>query len=598
MKRKYKRRLVALTMTGAVGLGVGLTYMASLPVQVHADDVPQSVDVKKATAGDKDFSYSYGYRTKADSGLGAHFVDRIKDTAGNDLFCVQWSKNAPSDTRIAAKVQAEPAVTWLVNNYYKGASKRFATLGKGDEGDYWLYQSVIHWITEPNDTDTANGYNIQHYMNNPAIVAPAVKAKLQALYDEANKQAKAGTTEEVLNTHAMSFDPTKLAMNSSDLSGDSYHKNFTFKSTNMKNVKIWLDGQPTGTKISGSGVDLNNVRNNAKINVNMPYKDVTTAAKTFHVKAKGDWNKQMRVAYIYGDTKNTNQNIAKQVVKATTVPLNVTANMDVTVSPALGQITFTKKGSANNNRQILAGTKFKLTGGSVVQEATADQNGKVDFKSLPLGLTYKIDEVAQPNKYYTTDLSKYSTTVTALSGSNPSLTATAWGGTLVNTATHHDFSITKLNANSGKVAGAQFVLVQVNKGAGLKVASPAEAKAKAMYQSGEYIVAGNNNGKPVIATGDSNGVAKFKLVATDPSKFDYYAVEVKAPSGYQLALAPTKLSVDNQGANELQATVKDDVKPTLPETGSREEMYYLMGAGGLLMVAFGGAVHKLKEVKD
>lgn len=585
MKLRNRLRIVTLTIAGIIGLGVGITYMSSVPLVVNADDVPQSVDVKKEAASDKSFTYSFGYRTVVSSGIGVHFVDGIRDTDGNYLFCVQWSKAAPSNTRIAAKVQAQPAVTWLINNYYKGTSKRYQSLGS-NEGDYWLYQAVIHWITEPNDTDSGNGYNIQHYFDTPGLNA-GVEKKIKALKAEAEKQAKAGTTEEVLNTHAMSFDPTNLALNGSDLVGENYQKSFTFKSSNMKNVKIWLDGQPSGTKISGNGVDLNNVDNGTKINLQMPYKDVTTSSKTFHVKAKGDWNKKLKVAYIYGDSKNVNQNIAKQVTKATTVPLDVTANMDVTVSPATGKITFTKKGGANNNSQILVGTKFQLTANGVDKTATADSSGNVTFDALPLGQDYTIKEIAQPNKYYDGDLSSYTTKVTALNGSNPSTSAKAFGGTLINKPTHHDISVKKLNAQTKTIAGAQFVVVQVNKGAGLKISSAADAKAKAMYSDGTYIVAGDNKGKPAIVTSDQSGNANFKLVATNTSKYDYYAVEVKAPDGYQLALDSYKLNVSDTGANGQSFDVKDDLKPSMPKTGSKESLYYLVGT--ILVIGATGA---------
>lgn len=574
MKRRNKLRLVTLTVAGAIGLGVGLTYMGHASVVASADNVPQTVDVKKTPEKDKSFSYSFGHRTAQDSGLGVHFVDGIKDTDGNYLFCVQWSKGAPSNVRIAAKVQAAPAVTWLVNNYYKGAGKRFETLGKGEEGDYWLYQSVIHWLTEPENKDGLGNYNIQHFFGKAGLDA-GVEKKLKALKAEAERQAKAGTTDEVLNTHAMSFAPTKLSLSGSDLKNDNYSKSFTFKSTSMKNVKVWLDGQPAGTKLSGG--DLNNVGNNAEINLTMPYKEAAKAQKTFHVKAKGDWDKQMKVAYIYGDSKNVNQDIAKQVVKATTVPLDVTANMDVSVSPATGKITFTKKGGANNNSQILVGTKFKLTANGVEKTATADSSGNVTFDALPLGQDYTIKEISQPNKYYDGDLSSYTTKVTALNGSNPSTSAKAFGGTLINKPTHHDISVKKLNAQTKTVAGAQFVVVQVNKGAGLKISSAADAKAKAMYSDGTYIVAGDNKGKPAIVTSDQSGNANFKLVATNTSKYDYYAVEVKAPDGYQLALDSYKLNVTDTGANGQSFDVKDDLKPSMPKTGSKESLYYLVG---------------------
>ncbi|MBS0936363.1 SpaA isopeptide-forming pilin-related protein [Lactiplantibacillus plantarum] len=593
MKRRNKLRLVTLTVASAIGLGVGLTYMGKVSLVASADDVPQTVDVKNTPTQDKDFSYSFGYRTAGSSGKGVHFVDGIKDTDGNYLFCVQWSKGAPSNVRIAAKVQATPAVTWLVNNYYKGASKRFETLGKGEEGDYWLYQSVIHWLTEPEDKDGLGNYNIQHFFGKTGLDAE-VEKKLKALKEEAERQAKSGTTDEVLNTHAMSFSPTKLELSGSDLSNGNYSKSFTFKSTSMKNVKVWLDGQTAGTKLSGG--DLNNVANNTEINLTMPYKDVATEQKTFHVKAKGDWNKQIKVAYIYGDSENVNQNVAKQVTKATTVPLDVTANMDVTVSPATGKITFTKKGGANNNSQILAGTKFQLTANGVDKTATADSSGNVIFDALPLGQDYTIKEIVQPNKYYDGDLSSYTTKVTALNGSNPSTSAEAFGGTLINKPTHHDINVKKLNAQTKTVAGAEFVVVQVDKGAGLKVSSATDAKAKAMYSDGTYIVAGNNNGKPAIVTSDESGNANFKLVATNTSKYDYYAVEVKAPAGYQLALDSYKLNVSDTGANGQSFNVKDDLKPKMPETGSQESLYYFVGTV-LVIGAAGAYVMRKKMLK-
>lgn len=580
IKRKNKRRSIALALMGMVGLGVGFNFFGK-PLTAHADNVPQSVDVKKASSRDVNYTYSEGYRTTEASGIGAHFVDTIKDTDGNYLFCVQWSKNAPSNTRIAAKVQAQPAVTWLLNDYEKG-SKRYQSLGKGDEGDYWLYQAVIHWITQPNDDDSANGYNIQHYINNSSVVAPSVKTKLEALRKKALKQASEGTTDEVLNTHAMSFDPDSLKLDGSNLTGDTYSKIFTFKSTSMSNVKIWLDGQPTGTTLSGSGVDMNNVKNAAKITVKMPYKNVTTASKTFHVKAKGDWDKKMKVAYIYGDTDNTNQNIAKQVVKATTVPLDITANMDVTVAPALGKITFVKKGSANKNGQILPGTKFSITGTRFSKTFAADSNGKVEMTDLPLGIDYEIKETSQPNKFYTGDLSSYTTKVTALNGSHPSRTATAFGGTLINSQTHVDAELFKKDVNSKVIAGAKFIIIQVNKGAGLKVSSLAQAKTMAMHKSGDEIVAGDNGGNPLIITSGSNGKAVFDLVAFNSDKYDYYAVEVGAPSKYGLAPESTKLSLDPTGANTQDFSIKDDVKTAIPATGSHEIAYYEIAIGVVL----------------
>lgn len=575
LKGKNKRRLITVVSTGIMGLGVGIALMQSVPV--YADDVPESIDVQKRPDSSKDYTYSEGSRTTASSGDGVHFINTIKDTNNQSLFCVQWSKAAPSNTRIAAKVQAQPAVTWLVNNYAKGSGKRFETLGKGDEGDYWLYQAVIHWITEPNDVDGPDGYNIQHYFGKAGL-ASSVESKLKALHDEALKQAKEGTTEEVLNSHAMAFDPNSLNLGSGDLKGDQYSKGFTFTSTAMKNVKVWLDGQPSGSKLSGSGVDLNHVKNGDKLNLSIPYKDLATDKKTFHVKAKGDWEKQIRVAYIYGDTKNDIQNVAKQVVKATTVPLDVTANMDVSASPATGEITFVKKGSADNNSQLLPGTKFKLTGGSVVQEATAGSDGKVEFKSLPLGLVYKIEEIAQPNKYYATDLSEYITTVTALSGSNPSTSATAFGGTLINKLKYHDLLLQKSNVKSEAVSGAQFTIVQVNKGAVFKVDNLKSIKAQAMHREGNEIVSGDNKGNPVIITGNSNGQAIFSMVRTDSEKYDYYGVEVKAPQGYQLSAVPIKMAVDEKGPLVSKETVKDDLKPTLPNTGSERTTQLVIGA--------------------
>ena len=115
--RKLSKKVIVTT---GVGLGLGLAILG-LGNSASADEAPQTVNVGNSS---KIVSYSSGHAER----YGAHRVAVIQEAGtGQYLFCIEWSKKAPSNEQISKRYQANPSVQWLVNNYYSG--HRFQSLG-------------------------------------------------------------------------------------------------------------------------------------------------------------------------------------------------------------------------------------------------------------------------------------------------------------------------------------------------------------------------------------------------------------------------------------------------------------------------------------
>ena len=402
--RKLSKKVIVTT---GVGLGLGLAILG-LGNSASADEAPQTVNVGNSS---KIVSYSSGHAER----YGAHRVAVIQEAGtGQYLFCIEWSKKAPSNEQISKRYQANTSVQWLVNNFY--SDHRFQSLGQGDEGDYWLYQAVIHWVADPDYHATWGGGAIQDVLDQ---LDPDVRAKIEALRNEALKHNDESTSEIVTNNHNLGFDPSKLEINKDDLQGNTYKKTFTLKSENMSNVSVWLKNAPEGVSFTGkdnAGVNFKDVCNNTGLQINIPYRvNSDKDSYTFTVATNGNWEKTSKVAWIYQGNGDT-QKVAKQDVKAVSVPLDAETDMDVTVKPAKGSVQFIKKGTGNNNSDLLANTEFKLTGDGLSQTQKTDANGYIRFDNLPLGRDYELTETAQPNRHYQT---MYHTTITNLNGDSP-----------------------------------------------------------------------------------------------------------------------------------------------------------------------------------
>ncbi|MEY8737665.1 collagen binding domain-containing protein [Lactobacillus sp. AN1001] len=390
-------------LVAGLSLGVCLSLLG-LGNKVNAAEAPQTVNVGNSS---KIVTYASGHAAH----YGPHEVSVIKEAGtGQYLFCIEWSKRAPSNEQISKRYQANPSVQWLVNNFY--SNNRFQSLGQGDEGDYWLYQSAIHWVADPNDHATWGGTGaIQDVLGR---LDPGVRAKVEALRNEALKHNDESTSEIVTNNHNLGFDPGNLEINNNDLQGNTYKKTFTLKSENMFNVHVSLKNAPEGVSLAGKDnpVNFNDVWNNTGLQLNIPYKvNADKDSYSFTVATKGNWEKTSKVAWVYAGNGNS-QKVTKPDVKAVSVPLDAETDMNVTVRPAKGHLSFTKKGTGNNKTEVLKNTEFKLTSGDFSQTAVADDNGNVSFNNLPLGRDYKLSETKQPNKYYNgTYRSNYSETL-------------------------------------------------------------------------------------------------------------------------------------------------------------------------------------------
>lgn len=579
MKLLSKKLSKKLIVTTSVGLGLGLAFLG-LGNNASADEAPQTVNVGNSS---KIVSYSSGHAER----YGAHRVAVIQEAGtGQYLFCIEWSKKAPSNEQISKRYQANPSVQWLVNNFYSG--HRYQSLGQGDEGDYWLYQAVIHWVADPDDHATWGGGAIQDVLDR---VDPGVRAKLEALRNEALKHNDESTSEIVTNNHNLGFDPSNLEIGKDDLQGNTYKKTFTLKSENMSNVSVWLKNAPEGVSLTGkdnAGVNFKDVWNNTGLQINIPYKvNADKDSYTFTVATKGNWEKTSKVAWIYQGDGDT-QKVAKQDVKAVSVPLDAETDMNVTVKPAKGSVQFTKKGTGNNNSDLLANTEFKLTSGDYTQTQKTDANGYIRFDNLPLGRDYELTETAQPNRYYRT---MYHTTITNLNGDNPLQTYDLKD--VYNNKSHQPFRIVKKDSQGNPLKGAQFVLVRSDsENAHISIE---EAKKQAYRKVGDELVEGHADQEPYVATSNEKGEVIFDMVKLpDTTRNVYYAVEIKAPDNYTLSQTAVKLIANKNSPSVVEGELQDTTN-TLPATGS--EKLLLIAASLVVLGALGTGVFYFKSKK-
>lgn len=574
LSKKLSKKLLVVA-----GMSVGVSaVLLGLTGKANAAEAPQTVNVGNSS---KIITYGSGHAEH----YGPHEVAVIKDTSGNYLFCIEWSKRAPSNEQIAKRYQASPSVQWLVNNFYSG--HRYQSLGQGDEGDYWLYQAVIHWVADPNDHYDWGGTGaIQDVLGR---LNPSVRAKVEALRNEALKHNDESSSEIVTNNHNLAFDPSSLEINKDNLQGNTYKKTFTLKSENMSHVKVWLKNAPSGVTLTGkdgAGVNFNDVWNNTNLQVNIPYRvNAEKDSYNFTVATKGNWEKTSKVAWIYSANDNS-QKVAKQDVKAVSVPLDAETDMNVTVKPAKGHLAFTKKGTGNNKTEVLKDTEFTLTGGDFTQKAKADGSGNVVFNNLPLGRDYKLAETNQPNKYYR---SMYQAIIGDFNGDQPKKDLNK--GTIYNNKTHQKFIIHKKDAQGNALEGAEFVLVR--KDQAKANITPEEAKKIAYRKVGDQLVEGHQEQAPYIGTSDKNGNVIFDMVALPDSVANhYYAVEVKSPKNYTLSQNSVELLADKNSANVIEGELGDTTNP-LPATGS--EKLLIVAVGGIVLVALGGGALYFKQ---
>ena len=541
-------------------LGSGL-----ISTKISADNVPQSINVSRVPYA---ISYGRGYR---EVNRGLHNVDVIREAGSNDyIFCIQWAKKAPSNMQLQRKWDADPRVQWLLTNFVSGS--RYRSLGMGDEADYWLYQTAVHIIASPNDRQVDG--------SRPADSLPKMRAdirqKVQDLVNEANRHNSQNDSQVVLNSASTSFNPGEITVGRDDIREGQYKKNFSFNTQNVSNAHVWLDGAPNGVSLSGkdgAGVDFNDVWNGTALQVNIPLSaNATSNEYSFKVKANGTWNKQVRVAVVYGNSDNSVQNVAKNQIKAIDVADSAYSEMNVKVYPAKAEVQFDKRGTGNSGKDILRGTVFKITGdGGYTDQQVADQgSGHVHFGNLPLGQKYHIQEVQQPNKYYKAD---FQADINDFTGSNPKFSVTLGNnGVIYNRKSYFPLKVTKVNASGQKIGEAKFIAVRQSelpvKNGSIDIEA---AKQKALRLVDGHLVSGHSDLPPYIVTTDKDGNGLFDLIelVDDPTgkANRIIPVEITAPKGYLLPSEVPSVTGSPSSPDNLSVTVVDDTMP-LPSTGS------------------------------
>ncbi|MDT9590664.1 prealbumin-like fold domain-containing protein [Lactobacillus gasseri] len=606
MRVRKKKRLVLLFATGltlgGLALSMGNTYVA------FADgNGPQTIttnNAQKTWVSASDGKLHAQYDGQWVAGNGYHRVNIIKQKgkSGRDsyIFCINFSKESPSNTQMVKKVQSNPAVQWLITDFSKGHDKSFESIdGAGadyDLADYWLYQTAVHLVACPNERSPYDGNTTGDSVKN---FSPAIRDKVYRLVNEAKKHQNESESEIVLNPAKLSFDPSTLNIDSGDFHNNKYEKGFKVPSENMHDVQVHAEDSKnekylSGTRKNGSRVDFNNVNADDNLKVAIPYKDVGNDGFSFKVKATGHWNKRAKVAWIYGTNDSKIQDVAKLGIKATTVPMNADQLMTVNVKPSFGSLTFVKRGSGNDNNTLLPGTEFTLTADGFSQTQTVDKDGRVTFNNLPLGKKYHLKEIKQPNSQYS---ASYERDIDQLTGDNPQRQVDL--GTIVNDKKHQRFDIKKQDIQGPGIEGAQFVLIRKNLGEPFNHVSIEDAKKQAFREVNGELVTGHSDQQPYIATTDKNGNTSFeKVLIPNSGKYDYYAVEIKSPNGYGLSPTPLKFQGVSITSPDVVSGSMTDMTQPIPTTGSK---YLLIEATAAITItcAVGGyALYESKKNKE
>lgn len=588
--KKWHRKRTKLLMLAGAGFILG-SGLACFNQNVSADNVPQTINIGPTTYA---VSYGRGYR---EVNRGPHNIDVLREAGSNEyIFCIQWAKNSPSNMQLQRKWDADPRVQWLITNFFSG--NRYRSLGMGDEADYWLYQVAVHIIASPNDRQTDG--------QRPADALPNFRAdirqKAQDLVDEANRHNSQNDSQVVLNSASTSFNPGEISVGRDDIRDGQYKKNFGFNTQNVSNAHVWLEGAPGGVSLSGkdgAGVNFNDVWNGTALQVNIPLSARATDNEySFKVKANGTWNKQVRVAVVYGNSDNSVQNVAKNQIKAINVADSAYSEMNVKVYPAKGELQFDKRGTGNDGKTVLGRTVFRLTGdgGYQAEQSAAEGSGHVYFGNIPLGQKYHIQEITQPNPLYKAD---FQADISDFTGSNPKFSVTLGNnGIVFNVRRYFNREVEKISNSGNPIEGAQFVAVRrsdVGKGR----IDIEEAKKKALRLVDGHLVSGHSEQEPYIATAGKDGVAHFnsiEYIANDPTRLanNIAIVEIKAPAGYSLPQA-TDDSVEATPStpDTIRTTIKDDTIP-LPSTGSNR-LVSVVGVGSVLILITAGSLVYLRR---
>ncbi|OYR88952.1 cell wall anchor protein [Lactobacillus taiwanensis] len=607
MRVRKKKRLVLLFATGltlgGLALSMGNTYVA------FADsNGPQTIttnNAQKTWVSASDGKLHAQYDGQWVAGNGYHRVNIIKQKgkSGRDsyIFCINFSKESPSNTQMVKKVQSNSAVQWLITDFSKGHDKSFESIdGAGadyDLADYWLYQTAVHLVACPNEKSPYDGNTTGDSVKN---FSPAIRDKVYRLVNEAKKHQNESESEIVLNPAKLSFDPSTLNIGSGDFHNNKYEKGFKVPSENMHDVQVHAEDSKnekylSGTRKNGSKVDFNNVNADDSLKISVPYNDLTNSSDfSFKVKATGHWNKKAKVAWIYGTNDSKIQDVAKLGIKATTVDMKGSSDMTVHVKPSYGSLTFVKKGSGDNNNKLLPGTEFLLTSDGFMERKTVDNSGRVTFDNLPLGKKYHLKEIKQPNGQYS---ASYERDIDQLTGDNPQRQVDL--GTIINDKTHQPFKITKKNSKGAGIEGAQFVLLRKDYREPVDQISVEDAKKQAFRMVNGELVLGHSDQQPYIATTDKDGNTYFPNVLIPKNeKHDYYAVEIKSPNGYALGTTPIKFpNVGITSPDVVSGEMTDTTQP-IPTTGSK---YLLIEATVAITItcAVGGyALYESKKNKE
>lgn len=420
-------------------------------------------------------TYLYGPDSvKAGNPQPVRMIDRLRDSAGHVVFCINFNKPSPNGLSYNEAERLDNATTYLLNAFYKGNKN----LTGNRAYDEYLIQAAIHTIKSPNDFTLTNPSG-ETYVDKDGSYTTVNKIK--ALVAEA-KKAGNPTVPAFTNTLSVS------AMNvTSKRVGDKFISAPVI--VNAKGTGTLTASLSNATKGSyladENGNPIKTIQNGTKITVVTPISDVNGQALQPKVTIKGDFENAYQVAKrltgqsAYQDIATYGLDSFKEVK---------TASFTTAIQAEMGSVQGVKVTDAKKPLAGVTMDVYKSTG-EKVKSIKTDEKGAWKVDSLPFGHYYWLES------------------------------ATVDGYVLNNVKHPFTISYDRMNANAGEFVN-QLMRGQIEV---LKI----DSATKEPLKNAEFTLTDKNGVTTKKVTGE-NGKAMFDVEANNV----YSVKETKNPTGY------------------------------------------------------------------
>lgn len=487
--KTLKIGLVTLLLLTAV-----LTYVTNTaPKEVNA-----ATKTTKVSIVSKNVTYLYG----ANSHTPVRMVDRLRDSDGKVVFCINFNLPSPNGLTYNEAEKLDNATSFLSDAYYKGNSN----LTGNKAYDEYLIQAAIHNIKSPNAFSLTNDEG-QLYVDDDG--SHKTVNKIKALVAQAKA---AGNPSTPVYENQLKVSATTVNSMLKDNKFISAPVTVTMKGSGTVNAK--LTGATANSYIGDeSGNPVKEVKNGAKLTIVVPAADLNgKSLQGAKIELTGDFEQAYPVAIRL--TGNSGyQDIATYGLEKFSE--KKTASFSTNINAVSGSIAGVKITDSN---VPLEGAKIEVRDANdkLVKAVTTTENGSWGVSNLAFGEYYWLE------------------------------TGTVDGYVL--NGEKHAFTIdyNHVNVNAGDFVN------KLKRGSieGLKV----DADTNKALADAEFTLTDNTGQKQVVTT-KADGMFKFNLEGGKT----YTLEETKLPEGYKGTFKQEGITLANDG-QIFKITAKNEVK--------------------------------------